>query len=107
ALAACVFSSPPTSPTAIYTLSLHDALGRFGLFEAHAVLAGDVLGELAATEGLLTRIDRLSVAEHGDVHDAGADVDQRDDLIRAAARQLPAEQLERRFNRQRLDNDDD
>ena len=60
----------------------------------HAVAADDVLGELVAAERLLARVDRLVVAQHGDVHDVGADVDHRDVLVLAAARAAAARRAE-------------
>ena len=66
------------------------ALGVLRLLRRHAVAADDVLGELVAAERLLARVDRLVVAQHGDVHHVGADVDHRDVLVLAAARQRPA-----------------
>ena len=58
------------------------------------VVARDVLGELVAAERLLAGVDRLVVAQHRDVHDARAEVDDGDVLVAALARQLLADQLE-------------
>ena len=66
------------------------ALGVLGLLRAHAVAADDVLGELVAAERLLARVHRLVVAQHRHVHDVGADVDDRDVLVLAAAGQRSA-----------------
>ena len=53
-------------------------------------------GQLVAAERLLARVDRLVVAQHGDVHHVGADVDHRDVLVLAAAGQRPAPRVEAR-----------
>jgi hypothetical protein len=68
--------------------------GSFRLFLAHAILAHDVLGQLASAESLFTRIHRLIVAQYGDVHDVRPDVDQGNGLVLAASRKLALDQFE-------------
>ena len=53
------------------------ALGGLGFFGRQAEVALDLLRELVAAERLLAHVDRLVVAQHVDVHDGRADVDDR------------------------------
>ena len=75
------------------------ALGVLGLLLAHAILAHDVLGELAAAERLLARVYGLIVSKHGNVHDVGSDIDQRDVLFFAIVGELFLDQFERGLHR--------
>src|SRR5882724_1262172 len=79
------------------------ALRRLRLLGAHAVAADDLLRQLVAAEGLLTRIDRLIVAQHRHVHHVGADVDDGDVLVPAAAGQRLHHQRQGRLLREGLD----
>ena len=70
------------------------AFGCIGLFEAHAVLADDVLGQLGAAEGLLPGIDLLTITHHRQVGDVGADIHNRHHLVLPLVRQLALDQFE-------------
>ena len=70
-------------------------LGRLGLFRRQVERALDVLGQLVAAEGLVAGEQELIVAQDVEVHDVGADVDQRDVLVAAVGRQRRRDQPER------------
>jgi len=61
-----------------------------------------ILRELVAAEGLLARIHRLVIAQHGHLHDVGADVDDRDVLVLRAPRQPVHHQGQRGLLRKRF-----
>jgi hypothetical protein len=59
-------------------------------------MSRDVLRQLIAAERLLARVELLVVAQHRQVHDVGADIDERNDLPLAAIGKLRFDQLEGR-----------